>query len=92
MDLEVRIEADDSELRQLRSQIEAVQQAAKAAKIVIEEIAKQIAVAVTAGCDAVRPMLWDAYLEAGAPYGKSDAGLMRWLNEVSDDGGKNEAG
>lgn len=32
-------------------------------------------------CDAFHRILWDAYVEAGMPYGETDDGMWRWAHE-----------
>ena len=34
-------------------------------------------------CEAFREIAWEAYLEAGAPYGEIHDGMWRWLRELA---------
>ena len=69
------------------SQLEQVRQVGEA----IAALGNRMAEVLTPTFQALVPTMqalygafWRAYLEAGAPYGETDEGMMRWYKEVGE--------
>lgn len=69
-----------NEIKDVEQMRDAILAFGRAVSTQMAPVLQQLGMAMQALYDAV----WQAYQDAGSPYGETDEGLRRWMKELSD--------